>query len=167
MFTSVSGYKILFLAPINAKSHWIYLENFVRALLKREHEVTCVTSIKLSEPIPKNYTEVLIDPPFDVASYGKFVLRFVNKNLFKEFAKVSQEQIYSTMAHASSFWTATAFPIFGYLSADFAMNNKNVQKLIHSDDIHFDLVINEEIYHDSFLMFGHKFNAPMVTICKK
>lgn len=40
-----------------------------------------------------------------------------------------------------------------------------VQKLIHSTDQHFDVVINEEFFGDGFLMFGHKFNAPIITIC--
>lgn len=47
----------------------------------------------------------------------------------------------------------------------YAFENQNVQKFIHSTGLHFDLVINEEFFGDSFLMFGHKFKAPIVTIC--
>lgn len=32
-------------------------------------------------------------------------------------------------------------------------------------DLHFDLVIHEEVFHDSFLIFGHRFQAPVVSIC--
>lgn len=49
---------------------------------------------------------------------------------------------------------------------DYSLNNVNVQKLIHSTDLHFDVVINEEFWADSFLMFAHKFKAPIITICE-
>lgn len=52
------------------------------------------------------------------------------------------------------------------MSAGHALNSKSVQEFIKRTDLHFDLVINEEIYHDAFLMFGKKFNAPVVTICE-
>lgn len=66
-----NGYKVLFLAPFNAKSHIIYLQNFVRALIDRGHEVTFVTSIPLTDIKVSNYTEVLIDPPLDLASMSE------------------------------------------------------------------------------------------------
>lgn len=49
-------------------------------------------------------------------------------------------------------------------SADFGLASRAVQKFIHSTDSHFDLVINEEMFSESWLMFGYKFNAPMMTI---
>lgn len=58
------------------------------------------------------------------------------------------------------------FSYFANMSADFALSNKNIQEFIKRTDLHFDLVINEEIYHDVFLMFAKKFNAPVVTICE-
>lgn len=47
-----------------------------------------------------------------------------------------------------------------------AFQSPEVQKLINSSGLHFDVIINEEFYADSFLMFAHKFKAPIVTICK-
>lgn len=47
-----------------------------------------------------------------------------------------------------------------------AWENANVQKFIKSTGQHFDVIINEEFFGDSFLMFAHKFKAPIVTICK-
>lgn len=64
------------------------------------------------------------------------------------------------------FKTVKMFSEFGYISAAYALNDKKVQEFIHRSDLHFDLVINEDILHDAFLMFGHKFQAPVVTICK-
>lgn len=45
------------------------------------------------------------------------------------------------------------------------LESQNVQKFIHSEDQHFDLIVIEDIFHDSFLMLGHKFKAPTVAIC--
>lgn len=50
-------------------------------------------------------------------------------------------------------------------SSEHGLNTSNVQKFIHSQNSHFDLVINEDMFHESWLMFAHKFNAPIVTIC--
>lgn len=52
------------------------------------------------------------------------------------------------------------------MSTSYALRDKNVQKLIHSENEHFDLIINEDVSHDVFLAFGHKFQAPVVTICE-
>lgn len=52
---------------------------------------------------------------------------------------------------------------FGMIS-NYSLNSKSVQELIHRDDLEFDLVINEEFFHDAFLMFGHKFKAPTITL---
>lgn len=49
---------------------------------------------------------------------------------------------------------------------DYAFQNPNLQKFIHSTDLHFDVVINEEFFADSFLIFAHKYNAPIITMCE-
>lgn len=49
---------------------------------------------------------------------------------------------------------------------EYALSTKNVQAFIQSENYQFDIVINEEFFHDAFLMFGHKFKAPTVTICE-
>lgn len=56
----ISGYKVLFLAPGKAKSHFIFVSPFVRAILDRGHEVTYLTSNTLNLKM-KNYTEILLD----------------------------------------------------------------------------------------------------------
>lgn len=56
----------------------------------------------------------------------------------------------------------------GFIHAvnEYAFENPNVHKLIHSTDLQFDVIINEEFFGDSFLMFAHKFKAPTITICE-
>lgn len=48
---------------------------------------------------------------------------------------------------------------------DYALSNKNVQRFIHRNDSHFDLVINEELQQEAFLIFAHKYKAPIISIC--
>lgn len=44
--------------------------------------------------------------------------------------------------------------------------NEKVNKFIHSKDQHFDLILLQETFHDSYLMLAHKFKAPVALICK-
>lgn len=52
-------------------------------------------------------------------------------------------------------------PHFGTTSAAYSLSSENVLKFIHEKNLHFDLVINEEFFHDVYLMFGHIFKAPV------
>lgn len=70
--TSIQGHKILVVVPMHGKSHWNYMKVFVNELLNRGNEVTCITSISMGKQKPENYTEILIDPPFDVQSIGEY-----------------------------------------------------------------------------------------------
>lgn len=72
MAALAEGYKILMLMPINGKSHMNYIQVFIRELIGRGHEVTCITHIPMSGAKPDNYTEVLIDPPFDMEVLGEY-----------------------------------------------------------------------------------------------
>lgn len=64
------------------------------------------------------------------------------------------------------FITSSFIPVFGYVAANHALGTKNVQEFVRNKNAHFDLVIHEEVYMDSFLIFGHVFKAPVVSICK-
>lgn len=67
---SVHAHKILVLVPFNGKSHWVYMSVFVKELLNRGHEVTTVTSMSMGSKLD-NYTEVLIDPPYEWLTKSK------------------------------------------------------------------------------------------------
>lgn len=70
MVPFIDAYKILFTVPISGKSHWVYAENFVEALLERGHEVTAITNYAFRGKSHSNYTEVIIDPPYDYTTLG-------------------------------------------------------------------------------------------------
>lgn len=44
--------------------------------------------------------------------------------------------------------------------------NENVRKFIYRQDLQFDLIFIELFFSESWLMFAHKFNAPIVGISK-
>lgn len=66
----IHGYKILYMVPIHGKSHWVYAENFIEALLNKGHEVTCITNFEYRGKPHQNYTDVMIEDPFNFASMG-------------------------------------------------------------------------------------------------
>lgn len=52
----------------------------------------------------------------------------------------------------------------GLLSTEHAFKDQNVQTFLKRSDLQFDVVILEQFFHDSWLLFAHKFKAPIVTI---
>lgn len=66
----------------------------------------------------------------------------------------------------SPFTTINDMGTFTKIFNSHAFDSANVQKFIHSTGLHFDVIVNEEFFADSFLMFAHKFKAAIVTICK-
>lgn len=66
----------------------------------------------------------------------------------------------------SEFQTVSILAFFPKMLTEHAINSKVVKELIQRDDLHFDLVINEEFFHDAFNMFAYKFKAPLITFSK-
>lgn len=52
----------------------------------------------------------------------------------------------------------------GIQTARYAFENNNVKEFMRQQDLKFDLVIVEVFTHESWLMFGHRFKAPIVGI---
>lgn len=78
---------------------------------------------------------------------------------------VPVEDLFKMGEEQSPFHFINDMPSFSNVMNAYAFENANVQKLIHSTDLHFDVIINEEFFADSFLMFAHKYNAPTITLC--
>lgn len=52
----------------------------------------------------------------------------------------------------------------GLDTSKWGLENPRVQEFIKREDLQFDLILAEQFYQESFLMFAHKFKAPIVTI---
>lgn len=59
IFLAQAG-KLLFVVPFPSKSHHILGEELAKALLKRGHHVTMITSFHVNEKL-SNYTEILLE----------------------------------------------------------------------------------------------------------
>ncbi|XP_059616624.1 UDP-glucosyltransferase 2 [Phlebotomus argentipes] len=136
--------KILFMAPFPVPSHWFWLKSVVDGLLDRGHEVTAITNFRAKEP-HSNYTEIILDPPFDLLKYSPehYIYELKYRNDFSNLFLV---------------WNV------GLLSTKYALEHPKVARLIRSDTEEFDLVISEQFGQEAFLMFARKYNAPIVTI---
>ncbi|XP_021702436.1 UDP-glucuronosyltransferase 2B7 [Aedes aegypti] len=143
--SGVSCEKVLFLIPFPGSSHWLMFKHFIRELTERGHEVTAVTSYKFGEAID-NYTEVLIDPSYPILE--KFPI----------------SAVYSSQDYQNDFKNLLLYWRLGLETSRYALESANVQKFIKREDQHFDLIVAEQFFQESLLMFAHKFDAPIITI---
>lgn len=68
------------------------------------------------------------------------------------------------MKHRSNIETLFMYWDFGIETSKHGLETKNIQNFIKRDDLEFDLILAEQFFQESWLMFAHKFKAPIVTI---
>lgn len=76
---------------------------------------------------------------------------------------MTQEQVFNAQ-YVSSYSSIKWLYWLGLDNSEHGLRDPKVQTLIESDNHHFDLIIAEQFFQDVWLLFGHKFNAPIVTI---
>uniref|UniRef100_U5EXT1 Putative glucosyl/glucuronosyl transferase n=1 Tax=Corethrella appendiculata TaxID=1370023 RepID=U5EXT1_9DIPT len=144
ILNGVYSSKILILIPFPGPSHWVMVKEIIKELISRNHEVTAITNIKFGETL-KNYTEIYVDPPYPIRE------KYPVEEMFK--AKYGSE-----ISSLFMLWG------MGLDTSEYSLKNRAVQQLIERDDLHFDLVLSEQFYQESWLMFAHKYKAPIVTL---
>lgn len=87
-------------------------------------------------------------------SFHWFSIRIVPPERFMQVASQSLFKGIDDMKYYPTMWNT------------YSLENVNVQKFIKSTGLHFDIIVVEEFFIDSFFMFAHKYKAPIVTICK-
>lgn len=118
--TFTNGLKILFLAPISSSSQWYHLENFVRALLNRKHDVTCLTRFCLRGEIPENYTEVLVDSSYNNISlhhllYDANIQKQIYRNSLQFDFVISEETYHDSILLEEHHFNAPVFTVGKYI----------------------------------------------------
>ncbi|XP_067624755.1 UDP-glucosyltransferase 2-like isoform X2 [Eurosta solidaginis] len=141
---SSTAYNVLFMGPFPAPSHWMWLEHFLRDLLRRGHHVTAITNHPTKYP-HENLTEIIIDPKFDIPYY------LPKANIFQ-------------MRYASDFQNLQMYWKVGLLTTEHALNDPKVKSLIASNHLHFDVMVMEQFFHESMILFAQKFKCPVVTL---
>ncbi len=128
-------------------------------ILARGHHVTAITSFEY-EHKSANLTEILIKPMF-LSSNEQDNYKFSsNCSLHGRLSTASLEAMYSgTINVIDVLEQALDFSEWG-------LKDPKVQQFIKRDDLHFDLILMELIFQESWLMFAHKFKAPIVGMSK-
>ncbi|XP_021912895.1 UDP-glucuronosyltransferase 2C1-like [Zootermopsis nevadensis] len=146
LVTQSHGARILGLYPLPSRSHLIVQNALMFELASRGHQVTVVSPFPVKEPIP-NYTHITVESDMNDLMGGH-----VSSNVF-------DMQSIGPLKMTFFMW------LMGEALCDHVLQNDNIQKLIHSKDLHFDLVIVEVFINECVLGFAHKFNAPIIQVC--
>ncbi|XP_055542683.1 UDP-glycosyltransferase UGT5-like [Wyeomyia smithii] len=143
----VDGANILLVSSFPGMSHWLMFEHVVNELLSRGHEITTISNYRLkSSTYSDRYREVLIQPVFDFEG------------------DLPMESYYRTTAFSSPFYKLQILWWLGLATTEHAFKSKNVQQFLREDGLQYDLIIAEQFVQEAFLMFGHRYRAPVVTI---
>lgn len=142
------GARILGVFPFPAKSHYIVSSAVIAELARRGHEVTVIACHRQEEKL-NNLTEIIVEPRYDF--WSDISKAFNNLDIFQ----LTDMSIGDNMRMVN---------ILGDQSTEYALKHPEVQKLIHSTDLEFDLLIVEQFFQEAFLMLAKKFNAPMVAL---
>lgn len=79
---------------------------------------------------------------------------------------MSQEQLFK-ISGESPISILFKLPGIRKFVAEYAFDSARVQQFLHRNDLHFDLVINEEFFQESFSMFAFKYKTPLVRISEQ
>ncbi|XP_058122291.1 UDP-glycosyltransferase UGT5-like [Anopheles ziemanni] len=142
--------NILLVSAFPGMSHWLMFEHIIQALLERGHEVTAITSFKLRALDANDtvrYREILIDPAYDFEAGG-----------------LPMEEFYKSQSFSDPFFKMSILWKLGLETAEHAFESANVQRFLRTEGLTFDLLIAEQFVQESFLMLGHKYQIPIVTI---
>lgn len=138
------SYNILAVFPHEGKSHQMIFGPIIEELLKRGHSVTALIHNELKVD-SKRYDEIILDNP-DARGLEVIDVKHLQ---------------------TSSVWYRAMCVEFvlheGLTSCDSLFSNKNVMKLIRSDQ-KFDLILGELFNSECSQGFVHRFKAPLVAI---
>ncbi|RZF43054.1 hypothetical protein LSTR_LSTR001232 [Laodelphax striatellus] len=138
--------RILSVCTLSAKSHHYIIQPVLRELVNRGHELTFITSIPTNMKAP-NYREIAVKTDFEDKMKEMMTFEFIKK--------MSGIQIFNMIM----FWP------MGWMVSEDTLKHAEVQKLLNSESEKFDLIILETHFgQESLLGFGHRFNAPVVSV---
>ncbi|KAK7863669.1 hypothetical protein R5R35_006195 [Gryllus longicercus] len=139
--TSVETAKILAIFSVPARSHVGAYQPLMEELARRGHEMTVVTPFPRTKPL-ENYNEIIIEDTFPSRDSSEMNLFEYGKNNFL-FTMLMMSKIFVS-------------------SCEKLVNQPNIQKLIHSTDRSFDLIIYEPFGSQCIYGLLHKFKSPSI-----
>ncbi|XP_058464090.1 UDP-glycosyltransferase UGT5-like isoform X2 [Malaya genurostris] len=138
--------RILGVFAFPGRSHWMMIDAVLNELLDRGHQVTCIGNYPLSRS-HDNYTEIRIAPIYD------FWNKSVNVDSLYDLTEISIHQMLVDFLFS-----------LGLETAEYGFTRENVKNFILTDHGQFDLILAEQFYQEAYLMFAHKYQAPIVTV---
>lgn len=140
-FESLHGAKILAIFPYSGRSQYICVENYLKALAARGHEVTTISAFPQKKPV-QNFRDVPI---------------IYEKTLFEDFA------VDSIMPTISK-WEELNWGIeFLTMPTRKVLEHPEVQKWLENG-VKFDLLIVEVLQQDALYALSHHFNASLIGV---
>ncbi|XP_012215174.1 UDP-glucosyltransferase 2 [Linepithema humile] len=137
----VNGYRILGVFPLNGKSHWVMMEELMKGLARRGHQVDVVTHFPQKTPIP-NMREISLKGSVDA------VINNLTAVDIQRFGALSMESLAE---------------IAGMRICKL-LGHPKLQDLIENppQDPPYDLVITELFAAPCYLAFGRHLNVPVI-----
>lgn len=168
--TVAHGYRILVLNPFPGPSHHVFISKFVDELVSRGHEIVTINNYDMGKR--SNITQLLIHPMYDLSVHSKQIT--YGASILIDFDK-NYNFFFSVQLDGETMFDKTEFNDFEYIyrmyamglnSAKYCLEHSIISDFIENDHSHFDLILAEQFYQESLLMFAHKYKAPVVTISK-
>ncbi|PSN40304.1 2-hydroxyacylsphingosine 1-beta-galactosyltransferase [Blattella germanica] len=144
MLWCTQGARILGLFPFPARSHKAIFSPLLRELATRGHDVVIYSPYPEIPPVA-NITDVVM-AELDYRDHKR-----------KESLYTLKDQ--GMMGKLVVLWK------MGLHTCEKVLQDKEVQGILQSTEIHFDLILIEAFFNECLLGFAHKFRAPTVHIC--
>ncbi|KAG5674708.1 hypothetical protein PVAND_004660 [Polypedilum vanderplanki] len=145
MSSVITAFDILILAPFPYHSNWLYMENFIEALLKRGHYLTTISPFLYKRnPDVENLKQIII---------SRYPIE-------KEY---SSKDVFTGGFDSDIKYIQTQYKIGLHLS-EHALNDSAVKKFIKKRENKFDVILADNSHQESLFMFAHKFNCPLITV---
>lgn len=138
--------RILAVFVFPGRSHWMMIDAILNGLLDRGHHVTTIANYPLSRQ-HANYTDFRVAPIYD------FWKKSVKVESLYDLTEISIHQMLMDFLFS-----------LGLETAEYGFTRENVKEFILKDESHFDLILAEQFYQEAYLMFAHKYKAPIVTV---
>ncbi|XP_065082716.1 UDP-glycosyltransferase UGT5-like [Ochlerotatus camptorhynchus] len=138
--------RILAVFVFPSRSHWMMIDAILNGLLDRGHQVTTIANYPLSRQ-HANYTDLRVAPIYD------FWEKSVKVDSLFDLTEISIHQMLMNFLYS-----------MGVETTQHGFTRENVREFIQQDESHFDLILAEQFYQEAYLMFAHKYKAPIVTV---
>uniref|UniRef100_A0A1B6DZV4 UDP-glucuronosyltransferase n=1 Tax=Clastoptera arizonana TaxID=38151 RepID=A0A1B6DZV4_9HEMI len=134
--------QILAILPVPLISHHLYFRPILRGLVDKGHNVTVITMT-----------------PEDDANYNQIIIERKGFDELKSHVDFFEMRKYYWFVYANMLST------LGEFSGHVTLQHPEVQRMLHTGDYHFDLVLVETTFvQEAYVVFGHKFGAPVIEL---